>query len=161
MLVKFPFRDSLMKDMRLIQHSQTSTFSVKSLIELAKRFPQLDLKNSASLERLREEFLDFKLTPTSELPEVKEYKGADGKMKAKAGLFWLEVRKMCTMEGEPRFDHLQKLVCGLMSIPISSLMSTMQKVQKEIYHPQCQHRPLSTQLPLPQPQPKALPLLPL
>ena len=120
MLVKFPFGDSLMKDMRLIQPRHTSSFSVNTVISLATRFPQIGLNDSVSLDRLREEFLDFKLTPAADLPEIKEYKAADGQKKPKAGLFWLEVGKMKTMEGQPRFYHLQKLVSGLMSIPISN-----------------------------------------
>ena len=94
-------------------------------------FLQLGINDSASLDRLREEFLDFKLTPAAELPEIKEYKAADGEKRPKAGykaadgekrpkvgLFWLEVGKMKTMKGQPRFPHLHKLVSGLMSIPI-------------------------------------------
>ena len=121
MLVKFPFGDSLMKDMRLIQPQHTSSFSINTVLSLAECFPQLGINDSASLDRLREEFLDFKLTPAAELHEIKECKAADSKKRPKAVLFWLEVGKMKTMEGQPRFPHLHsKLVSGLMSIPISN-----------------------------------------
>ena len=38
----------------------------------------------------------------------------------KAGLFWLEVGKMTTFEGQPRFNLLHKLMSGMMSIPVSN-----------------------------------------
>ena len=41
-------------------------------------------------------------------------------MTPKAGLFWLEVGKMTTFEGQPRFNLLHKLMSGLMSIPVSN-----------------------------------------
>ena len=41
-------------------------------------------------------------------------------MRPKAGLFWLEVGKMTTFEGQPRFNLLYKLMSGLMSIPVSN-----------------------------------------
>lgn len=66
MLVYFLFRDSLMKDMRLIQPHHTSHFT-------SYTFPQIVLNDSVSLDRLREEFLDFKYTPATDLPKMKEY----------------------------------------------------------------------------------------
>ena len=33
-------------------------------------------------------------------------------MRPKAGLFWLEVGKMTTFEGQPRFNLLHKLMSG-------------------------------------------------
>ena len=49
-----------------------------------------------------------------------KYKAADVVMRPKAGLFWLEVGKMTTFEGQPRFNLLHKLMSGLMSIPVSN-----------------------------------------
>ena len=47
-----------------------------------------------------------------------EHKAADGVMRQKAGLFLSEVGKMTTLEGQPRFNLLHKLISGLMSIPV-------------------------------------------
>ena len=72
-----------------------------------------------SLQNLKEQFQDFKLSP-SDLPMLVRYKAADGVMRPKAGLFWLEVGKMTTFEGQPRFNLLHKLMSGLMTIPVSN-----------------------------------------
>ncbi len=49
-----------------------------------------------------------------------EYKAADGVMRAKAGLFWSEVKKMTTLDGQLRFNLLHQLMAGLLCIPISN-----------------------------------------
>ena len=119
MLAKFPFGDSLMKDLRIIQPQHTASFSFNTITALAKRFPQIGLDDAVSLQHLRDQFQDFKLSPT-DLPMLVEYKAADGVLRPKVGLFWLKVGKMMTFEGQPRFDRLHKLMAGLMSIPVSN-----------------------------------------
>ena len=64
MLKKFPFGDTLLKDLEVLQHDKTATFSVSTVVKLAKRFPQLCLDSSDDMDSLREEFLDFTLAPT-------------------------------------------------------------------------------------------------
>ena len=115
MLEKFPFGDTLMKDLSMLQPENTSSFPFSKVISLAKRFP---LSDSASLDKLKEEFLDFKLSP-GDLPSVVKYKAADGTMRAKAGLFWSEIGKMATLDGQPRFSLLHQLMAGFLSIPVS------------------------------------------
>ena len=123
MLAKFSFGDSLMKDLRIIQPQHTASFSFNTITAQAKRFPQICLNDTVSLQHLREQFQDFKLSPT-DLPKLAlvEYKRIDGVtvLRPKIGLFWLEVGKMTTVEGQPRFNHLHKLMAGLMSIPVSN-----------------------------------------
>ena len=46
------------------------------MVSLAKRFPQIGLADANSLDQLREEFLDFKLSPT-DFPSLAEYTAAD------------------------------------------------------------------------------------
>ena len=41
-------------------------------------------------------------------------------MRTKAGLFWTEVNKMTTLNGQPRFNLLHQLMAGLLSIPVSN-----------------------------------------
>ena len=41
-------------------------------------------------------------------------------MRAKAGLFWSEIGKMVTLDGQPRFSLLHRLMAGLLSIPVSN-----------------------------------------
>ena len=76
MLQKFPFGDSLLNDLSVLQPDKTSTFSGAILVNLAKRFPQLGLADANSLDCLKEEFLDFCLSP-SDLPTIQKYKAAD------------------------------------------------------------------------------------
>ena len=63
--------------------------------------------------------MDFKLSP-GELPSVVKYKAADGITRSKASLFWVEVGKMVTLDGQPIFDLLHQLMAGLLSIPVSN-----------------------------------------
>ena len=62
---------------------------------------------------------DFKLSP-GDLPSIVKYKAADGVMRFKAGLFWSEVKKITTFDGQPRFHLLHQLMAGLLSIPVSN-----------------------------------------
>ena len=119
MLVKFPLEDSLMKDLRIIQPEHTSSFSFNTITSLAKRFPPIGLNDAISLQNLKEQFQDFKLSP-NDLVTLAKYKAADVVMRPNAGLFWLEVGKMTTFEGQPRFNLLHKFMSGLMSIPVSN-----------------------------------------
>ena len=100
MFQKFPFRDSLLKDLGVLQPNKTSSYPVSTVLDLAKRFPQLDLANTESLDQLREEFIDFSLSP-GDLPPSEEYLAADGTMKPRAGPFWWEIGKMRTFDGQP------------------------------------------------------------
>ena len=44
-------------------------------------------------------------------------------MKPCIGLFWSEVGKMTTLDGQLHFKHLHNLVAGLLSIPVSNTNS--------------------------------------
>ena len=79
----------------------------------------MGINDTVSLHNLKEKFQDFKLSP-NDLPVLVKYKAADGIMRPKAGLFWLEVEKMTTLEGQPRFNLLHKLISGLMTISVSN-----------------------------------------
>ena len=76
MLKKFPFGDTLLRDLAVLQPDQTTTHSTDTIISLAKRFPQLGLDDLESLDQLREEFLDFCLSPM-DLPTPSNYLAAD------------------------------------------------------------------------------------
>ena len=86
MLLKFPFGDSLLKDLGVLQPEKTSSYPVATVLNLAKRFPQLDIADPESLEALREEFFDFTLSP-QDLPAISTYHAADGTTKPQAGSF--------------------------------------------------------------------------
>ena len=116
MLKKFPFGDSLMKDLAILQPDATATFSPNTVISLATRFPQLGISN---LDALREEFRDFQLSQT-DLPLIVQYKAGDSALRARAGLFWSEISKMLTLDGSQRFPFLSKLIIGLLTIPASN-----------------------------------------
>ena len=108
-----------MTDLRIIQPEHTSSFSSNTITSLAKRFPPIGLNDAVSLQDLKEQFQDFKLSP-NDLPTLAKCMAADVVMRPKAGLFWLEVVQMTTFEGHPRFNLLHKLMSGLMSFPVSN-----------------------------------------
>ena len=119
MLKKFPFGDSILKDLGVLQPQQTASYSIDTILGLAKRFPQLDLADSASLDQLREEFMDF-ILPQADLPSLTDYHAADGTIKPRVGQFWHKVEQLKTLEGQNRFSTLCKLMYGLLSIPCSN-----------------------------------------
>ena len=120
-LKKFPFKDSILKDLGIINHEQACCNTLNTIEKLAKQFPQFDLHTSNSLDRrLREEFTDFKLSPGDHPSlEKPDYKSAVG-WKPRASAFWIEVRKIKTLDGRLRFPSLYKLMTGLLYIPSSN-----------------------------------------
>ena len=119
MLQKFPFSDSLLKDLGVLQPEKTASYSIDTVLGLAKRFPQLGLVDPESLDQLKEEFTDFKLSP-EDLPPTSLYKAADLTMKPRVGRFWSEVSNIKTLDGRNRFSMLCHLIFGLLSIPCSN-----------------------------------------
>ena len=75
-----------MKDLRIIQPEHTSSFSINTITSLAKCFPPIGLNDAVSLQNLKEQFQDFKLSP-NDLPTLAKYKAADVVMRPMAGLF--------------------------------------------------------------------------
>ena len=53
MLKKFPFRDSILKDLGIINPHQVSAYSFNTIKSLAKRFKQVNLADSESIDKLR------------------------------------------------------------------------------------------------------------
>ena len=119
MLQKFPFGDSLLKDLGIVQPNKTASYPASTVKTLAKRFPQIELSSSDSLDLLAEEFTDFVLSP-GDLSGLDYYKDCNGIMKPRAGSFWWGVGKIKSFSGEPRFPNLSKLMAGLLSIPCSN-----------------------------------------
>lgn len=119
MLLKFPFSDSLLKDLGVLQPEKTSSYSVNTALNLAKRFPQLGIADPESLDCLREEFLDFSISP-ADLPTPGMYHASDGTTKPRVGSFWWEVGKLQTADGKQRFAKLYQLMVGLLCIPCSN-----------------------------------------
>ena len=124
MLQKFPFGDTLLKDLGILQPQKAASYPVSTVVRLAKRFPQLGLADSASLDELSEEFNDFTLSP-SDFPTPGEYHAADDEMKPKTGFYWSEVGKIKTLDGKPRFLKLFHIMAGLLTIPVSNADSEM------------------------------------
>ena len=119
MIKKFPFGDTLLQDLGILVPDKVATYSVDTVVRLARRFPQLELCDPTSLDQLREEFLDFTLSPT-DLPTQTEYSAADKSKKPCIGKYWWEVSKIVTLHGQPRFPLLFKLMAGLLTIPASN-----------------------------------------
>ena len=91
-----------------------------TISSLAKRFPQFRLASSNSLDCLREECMD-KVSPGdhSSLSNPTYYKYAVS-WKPRVGPFWFEVGKIKTLDGQPKFPSVFKLMAGLLSIPSSN-----------------------------------------
>lgn len=77
MLKKFPFGDSILNDLGVINPEQVCANSVDIVKSLATRFPQLELADAEALDQLQEEFMDFTLSP-GDHPSVETYKSATG-----------------------------------------------------------------------------------
>ena len=98
MLQKFPFGDTLLKDLGILQPENTASYPVDTIVKLAKRFPQIGLSESETLEHVREEFMDFCLS-AMDIPSPAEYAAADGTLKPREASFWFEVGKLRTFDG--------------------------------------------------------------
>ncbi len=96
MINKFPFGDSILKDLGILNPNNTCTYSFDTIESLAKHFPQLGLNKSTSINALKDEFMDFKLSP-AEHPAIDSYKSAMKDYKPKTGQFWNEVGKIKTI----------------------------------------------------------------
>lgn len=130
MLKKFPFGDTLLSDLGILQPEKASSYEVSTVLRLAKKFPQLDLSTSEQLSHLREEFSDFLLSPleiqslittyTARDPSFNPYRASEKVEKPRPGTFWQKMSQMKSLDGEPRFPHLSKLMAGLLSIPSSN-----------------------------------------
>ena len=118
MLKKFPFGDSLLHDLLVLNPTKVSGCKVDILVSLAKRFPQLKIDAPSDIDTLKEEFRDFCLS-SSELPEIKMY-DCECVQRPRCGPFWFSLSKMKTMLGEPRLPTLTKLMFGLLCIPTSN-----------------------------------------
>ena len=86
-----------MKNLEILHPDKTASFSVSTVVSLAKRFPQLGLSDAESLRLLREEFMDFTLSP-SDLPSTQTYK-CDHTKKVCAGPFWWQVGPWMVKQG--------------------------------------------------------------
>ncbi len=102
-------------------------FYINTIKKMIKKFPfgdnlLQDLGIFVSLDQLREEFLDYTLSP-ADPPTPQEYTAADKTKKIRIGKYWWEVGKIVRLDGQPRFPALCKIVMGLLSIPASNANS--------------------------------------
>ena len=119
MIQKFPFGDSLFRDLEILLPAKLTITTINIVLNLAKRFPQLEISDSIALDKLREECLDYTLS-SMDLPTPAMYKAADAINRPCVGRYWWDVSKLITLDGQPRFPLLCKLMIGLMSIPASN-----------------------------------------
>jgi hypothetical protein len=119
MIKKFPFSDTILKDLGILQPDKAGSYSAGTLQRLAKRFPQIGLSDSASLDKLEEEFNDFILSP-NDLPLIDTYHVSKTVEKPCAGPFWCKLGKIKTLDGELRFSTLCQLAAGFLTIPCSN-----------------------------------------
>ena len=60
---KFPFGDTILQDLGIVQPTKTKSYTVSTIKRLAKRFPQIELDSPDSLHLLAQEFTDYVLSP--------------------------------------------------------------------------------------------------
>lgn len=89
MLKKFPFGDTLLRDLVVLNPTKVMTCNVGTLVSLAKRFTQLKLDAPSDIDLLKEEFKDFCLSPYDH-PKIKMYDTEDAQ-RPRCGPFWLSV----------------------------------------------------------------------
>ena len=83
---KFPFGDTILQDLGIVQSTKTKSYTVSTIKKLAKRFPQIELDSPDSLHLLAQEFTDFLLSP-EDLPALRYYKDCNEVEKLLLGLF--------------------------------------------------------------------------
>ena len=115
----FPFGDTILQDLGIVQPTKTKSCTVSTINRLAERFPQIELDSPDSFHLLAQEFTDFLLSP-EDLPALRYYKNCNEVEKLHPGLFWWEVGKIKTLLGGLRFANLAKLIAGLLAIPSSN-----------------------------------------
>ena len=87
MIQKFPFGDNLFRDLEIRLPALLTTTTKDIAVSLAKCFPQLEMSDPTSLDKLREECLDCILSSMDFLtPSM--YKGADGTDRPCVGKYW-------------------------------------------------------------------------
>ncbi len=74
MFKKFPFGDTILHDLGIVQPNKTHSYTVDTVHRLAKRFPQTELSSLESFDSLAQEFTDFLLSP-SDLPPIRTNSG--------------------------------------------------------------------------------------
>ena len=67
--ILFPFGDTILQDLGIVQPTKTKSYTVSTIKRLAKRFPQIELDSPDSLHLLAQEFTDFLLSP-EDLPAL-------------------------------------------------------------------------------------------
>ena len=112
MIQKFPFGEH---DLEILLPNKLNSSSIDTAVSLAKRFPQQELCGSDSLDKLREECLDYILSP-GDLPAPIEYTAADKTKKLCVGKYWWDVQKLVSLDSQPRFKNLCKLMMGLFQL---------------------------------------------
>ena len=147
MLKKFPFGDSILRDLGIINPNKVTTCSFETIKSLAKRFPQLDLAGSESIDGLRDEFMEFTLSPLDH-PVVETYNSATGDQKPKAGMFLFKVGRIMTLDGQQRFPLFARLMADLLSIPCSNAdsergFSILRKIHTD-QHPTLKHSTINS-----------------
>ena len=134
-----------MKDLGLIQPNKTLEYAVSTVVSLANLFLQLGINTPDMPDKLREEFLDFQMS-SDDLPTL-SYKAADSREKPHAlffFFFWKKVWTMMTLDDQPRFYLLFKLMSGPLPIPCSNTDSrrvNIFNVKKDSHRPASQFEP--------------------
>ena len=129
MVSKFPFRDTTIRDLSLLDPSSRSKTTSTSVTRLAKRFLRLSTEDMDDLHR---EFLDYKSMPEDQLPPV------DASSPSAIDHFWSAIASMPAPGDaeQHRFTHLAELCKVLLVLPHSTadperLFSMIRKIETD------------------------------
>ena len=130
MVSKFPFRDSTIRDLSLLDPKNRQSVTSSSAIRLAKRFASITLHEE--LDWLDAELRDYKSMPEKQLPSV------DASSATALDHFWQEMGDL-TRPGDIQqkcFPHLSHLCKVLLVLPHSTadpecLFSMVRKIETD------------------------------
>ena len=111
MIQKFPFQRFLYERSRSPLALENMLYFVNINFGLVNHFLQLNLADASSLDQLREEFVDFQLSP-ADLTSLSTYGAADLTQKPMVGNFWSAVECINTLDGKSGFNTCASLCMG-------------------------------------------------
>ncbi|XP_062621347.1 uncharacterized protein LOC134282943 [Saccostrea cucullata] len=121
MLKKFPFKDSLLQDLRIIDPKNRKDVTAETAMNLAKRFKILQ---DEDLDSLTDECHDYVVSPDDDLPSAEQ----------EINTFWIEMSQQKLANDQLRFPKLCSIVKAMMAIPNSNsecerVFSCLKKIQ--------------------------------
>lgn len=122
MMKKFPFKDTIIQDLGIIDPRNRGNVTAETALNLAKRFKILD---DEDLDALGDECHDLCVSPDDDLPSFEDQN---------INRFWLDMSRMKLANDQLRFPKLCSIITVAMTIPNSNaecerVFSHLKKIQ--------------------------------